>query len=256
MNIVHPSTLLIAGPSGSGKTSIVSEIISKNVIKPKPHSIIWYYSEWQPNLVNQLPRNVEFRQGVPELSEFDGTFPTLIVLDDLMSKTNGHIAELFTRGSHHRNITVFFLVQNIFHKNPHMRDININTSYVILFKNPRDKAQITNLARQMFPDEKQYLQSAYRQATSKPHGYLFLDFTQSTPDYDRIKTNIFQSPSPTYFLSQRHINRGVIPNLISVQNVSETEKKYPLAASAKKIKASKEEVNFERGRTRVVQNNL
>ena len=33
------------------------------------------------------------------------------------------------------------------------RTINLNTNYIILFKNPRDKYQVYLLARQMFPGQ-------------------------------------------------------------------------------------------------------
>ena len=35
--------------------------------------------------------------------------------------------------------------------------------------------------------------SAYQDAAYKPYGYLFLDFTQTTKDFLRIRTDIFPS---------------------------------------------------------------
>ena len=63
------------------------------------------------------------------------------------------ILDLFTKGSHHKNISVIFIMQNIFHKGKSQRDIRLNTKYIVLYKNPRDRAQIQHLARQVHPED-------------------------------------------------------------------------------------------------------
>jgi len=50
------------------------------------------------------------------MDNFDGREPVLLVVDDLMKETNETIANRFTKGSHHRNVSVLFLVQNLFQK--------------------------------------------------------------------------------------------------------------------------------------------
>jgi hypothetical protein len=47
----------------------------------------------------------------------------LIILDDLMDETDQRMASLFTEKSHHRNIIVMYIVQNLFHRGKHMSDI-------------------------------------------------------------------------------------------------------------------------------------
>jgi hypothetical protein len=84
---------------------------------------------------------------------------------------------------------IFNLVQNFFCKG--QRDISLNCHYIIFFNNPRDKHQISQLARQMAPHKWRYILDAYIDATSKPHGYLLLDLTQQTTDDRRVRTNIF-----------------------------------------------------------------
>jgi hypothetical protein len=37
------------------------------------------------------------------------------------------------------------------------------------------------------------MQEAYKDATSRPYGYLFLDYKQTTPDEFRYRTNILPS---------------------------------------------------------------
>ena len=80
------------------------------------------------------------------------------------------VANIFTNGSHHRNISVAFLVQNLFHKNKHIRTISLNAHYMVLFKNPRGASQFASLARQMYPNKSAFacrpLTGAGRRLTS------------------------------------------------------------------------------------------
>ena len=119
------------------------------MIDPPPSQIWYCYGEFQP-LFRQYPR-VKFHEGLPDVSRFDGRQLVLLIIDDLMQETDGTVANLFTKGSHHRNISVIYLTQNLFHKNQHMRTISLNSHYMILFKNPRDADQFAILARQMYP---------------------------------------------------------------------------------------------------------
>ena len=75
------------------------------------------------------------------------------------------VANIFTRGSHHRNVSVILLVQNLFHKNKHVRTISLNSHYLVLYKNPRDASQIANLFRQMYLTRWRFAVEAYKNAT-------------------------------------------------------------------------------------------
>ena len=71
--------------------------------------------------------------------------PTLIVLDDLMDTAySTKVSELFTKGSHHRNISLVLMTQNLFHQGPSSRDISLKSKYIVVFKNSRDKTQIVH----------------------------------------------------------------------------------------------------------------
>jgi hypothetical protein len=75
---------------------------------------------------NNAPRhlkNVTFIKGVPGFENPENV-PTLIVLDDLMdSAYSTNISQLFTKGSHHNNISLVLITQNLFHQGPSSRDI-------------------------------------------------------------------------------------------------------------------------------------
>ena len=65
----------------------------------------------------------------------------MIVVDDHMSDVNQLVADIFTKFSHHRNISVLHLTQNLFDKNKYARTISLNSHYLVLFKNCRDAGQ-------------------------------------------------------------------------------------------------------------------
>jgi hypothetical protein len=71
-----------------------------------------------------------------------------------------------------------------------MRNISLNAHYIVLFKSPRDKQQISMLPRQINPGKVQEFMRSYEDATSRPHGYLMLDLKPTTDDQQRLKTNI------------------------------------------------------------------
>ena len=82
--------------------------------------------------------------------------------------------DLFTKSI--IKISVLFLSQNLFHQGCGQRNISLNVNYIVIFKNPCDRAQIRHLfIRQVYPDDTIFLEEAYYDATSRPHGYLLLD---------------------------------------------------------------------------------
>ena len=58
----------------------------------------------------------------------------MIVVDDHMSDVNQLVGDIFTKISHHRNISVLHLTQNVFDKNKYARTISLNSHYLVLFK--------------------------------------------------------------------------------------------------------------------------
>ena len=77
------------------------------------------------------------------ISLFDENYINLLVIDDLMTDApkNEEIKDIFTVDSHHMNISVFFLVQNLFQAEKNQRTISLNINYLFLFNNPRDRFQ-------------------------------------------------------------------------------------------------------------------
>jgi hypothetical protein len=116
------------------------------------------------------------------------------VIDDLFTEANNetNFNNLFTKIARHRGVTVFFITQNMFQQGGKHRTRNLNVHYLILLKNPRDQTVIDFIARQAFPKTRTYLIDAFHDAVNnKPHGYLFIDFTQDCPDEIRVRADIF-----------------------------------------------------------------
>ena len=197
---MHPFTAIVAGPSSLGKSMFCMRLIRNagECIAPPPERIMYCYSVYQ-TIFDQFP-NVEFIEGLPDLNMFDGIKRTLLIIDDLMHETNEIVAQLFTRVSHHKNVSVVYLTQNIFSNNKHNRTISLNTHHMILFKNVRDATQVHCLARQMFPKNSEAMMQGYKDATGKPYGYLLVDLTQSMDDRLRLRTKIFPDDTGEVFV--------------------------------------------------------
>jgi len=199
-----PFTASIIGPSQSGKTFLLYEILQNReiMIDHPPTRIMYCYSVKQEsfNLLNNI--NVEFHEGVPDLSTFNASENNLLILDDLMTEceNNKDIQNLFTVYCHHKNISVFIVSQNLFMKGACARTISLNCLYFIIFNNPRDASQIRRLGQQMFPEKSNFLANAYKDAIeSKTYGYILIDNTQSTPSKYRISTNILPADTRVFY---------------------------------------------------------
>lgn len=193
MKLIHPFTAMVSGPTKAGKTVLVKNIVlqSSQLVDPPPGKIIWCYSEWQPQY-EDLVDKVQFIEGIPD-SKFlkeETTVPKLIILDDLMENVKKNtLSQIFTKGSHHWNISCIHIIQNLFYDG--LRTSRVNAQYLFLLKNPSDKLQAMNLAKQIFPKNTQYFMEAYENACEQPHGYLLVDLNQNTPETLRLRTRIF-----------------------------------------------------------------
>ena len=195
----HPFTMSVSGPTSCGKTTFVKKLLLNNLIQPLPTRIIWLYRRWQPlydDVKGAVYPPVEFIQGIPTtLGEDTFVSPldnNVIVLDDLMSTASkdSRITELFTEGSHHRNLSVISINQNLYHsKDPTQRR---NCHYLTLFNNPIDKQPVMTLARQMYPGDAQKFMNMFNQATLNPYGHLVVDLKPMTHESLRLRPNILE----------------------------------------------------------------
>lgn len=198
----HPFTCLVVGPTSCGKTVFLFKLIrnATAMIEPSPRKIVYCYGEYQ-QLFREYPK-VVFHQGLPNMQEFDGSQPILLIIDDLMQETNEDVANLFTKTSHHRDISVILLTQNLFPKNRFARTISLNAHYYILFKNPRDTSQFAHLARQMYAGRWKFAVDAYKDATREPYTYLLVDLRPEQDEDLRLRTNVFPGEKQYVYVSK------------------------------------------------------
>ena len=202
----HPFNALFSGPSQSGKTTILRNILEKHTetiygVNKKIIKVVWCYGKWQ-NYYNQPLVGVDFKYISDIPTEEDVKGYDIIVLDDLMHKLekSPYISVLFTAGTHHDKQSVIVLTQNYYQKGEVCNTLRKNAHYVILFKDPGDMSQVKTMSWRMFPENPKYLTSAYRLATSIPHGYLLVDRTQGTDDSCRLRTNIVPNKETNFEL--------------------------------------------------------
>ena len=196
----HPFSMLVAGPRGAGKSEFVKQLLSLKcfTMTNPPERIVWFYGRHQPDLFCSLAQEIpciEFYEGLPTNIEvmFDRSKRNICIIDDLMQSTSGNqlVENLFTNGRH-LNLSVVFVSQNLFYTLKKCRAISLNSTYIVVFKNPRDQSQIHHLACQMFPSKPKFLQVAYEDATKDPYWYLCLDFHPNSPEFATVGGNIFQ----------------------------------------------------------------
>ncbi len=201
MKFQTPCSMLVSGPSQSGKTWFAIRLIENatEMFTTPPLDIYWCYAEFQP-AYQRLPTHVKMINGLPSMDELrkDPTRPKLVIIDDLMMEGNksDEITTLTTKGCHHLNTSLVFLVQNTFYKG--QRTARLNMTYLVMFKSPADQSQIETLARQMYTRRGSVLLEAFKDATKAKHGYLLIDLHQTTDEQLRLRTGIF--PDETTFV--------------------------------------------------------
>ena len=186
----HPFSMIVAGSSGSGKTVFTKQVLRSADVEFE--KMFWFYSEWQEGYRDCA--DVTFVSGMPSSldSYLESTAgPKLVVFDDMMTQcaNSEMIAQAFTQKRHHQNVSVVLILQNLYCQGKVMRNVHLNTEYVVLFRNPRDKSQFGHFARQLEPKRSKDLMDAYADATSRPYSHLLVDLKPHTPDVLRYRSD-------------------------------------------------------------------
>jgi len=112
--------MMVVGPSGCGKTVFTTELLFNNLelFVESPKSIHYCYGSWQKGYEPLKKGGVKFHEGVPDSESLPKWFPQrgVLVMDDLMDEGSNDksVLDLFTKHSHHQNITVIYLCQDLF----------------------------------------------------------------------------------------------------------------------------------------------
>ena len=200
LRLVNGAVFQVVGPSGSGKTHFVVNLLSHNGLFKEPTRQIYWLMGTDEGESGDTQKQFKMLKRVKILKGFEEGWQEkprkgdVVVIDDLFSESTKEqdFNNMFTKVARHRQVTVIFITQNLFHQGGQHRTRNLNVHYLVIFKNPRDNTVIDYLARQAYPSNRAFLIDAFKDATlDKPHGYLFLDFTQACPDLLRVRSDIF-----------------------------------------------------------------
>lgn len=197
----HGYSCLLVGPSGCGKTSMARRLCQnqKELYSEKPGNIYYHYNIWQP-LFNEMTDEVtQFVKGLPTkemLQNYADVSPNCTVfIDDLASDMTMDHLDFFTVFVHHLHINICYITHVLFNSTqPIYRLISQSSTYACIFSNPRDTSSFASFSRQIDPARWKSICAIYKTATSKPYGYLWLDFHQLTDPDLRYRTNIFNTP--------------------------------------------------------------
>jgi Cdc6-like AAA superfamily ATPase len=206
---------LVAGAAGTGKTTFVKNLlkIGDQIFTQPPNKVFLFYNAMQDiylemeneGLIHEM---ISVSNGMPSLDDiYNMVHPykdkggSLIIFDDVMTLLNKDFEQLFCNLSHHENCSIIFLTQNLFYKDKSFRTMSLNSHYIVIMKNDRDKMQTSILGRQFSPGNSKFISDCYTDATKKPFNYLLLDFKPDSPPSLRVRTNIFphQFPTVVYF---------------------------------------------------------
>jgi hypothetical protein len=196
----HPWTCLVAGATSSGKSTIVARLINSlpSIMTPdlpKPIRVIWCMGSYaSPAISDSKQISLKVIVGPPpEEPDCD-----VLIIDDQMSDMvdSKKLSDLFSKHSHHKRISIFFIVQNVFAQGRYMRNITLNAHYLILTKSRRDLTQVKKMGQQLF-GRSDYFFSAYKKAVlDRPYGYLLVDLSPSTDEKFRLRTDILPDEYP------------------------------------------------------------
>jgi hypothetical protein len=205
---------LVSGPTGSGKTTFVKNLLNlgDQIFTEKPKKVFLFYKAMQDMYLEMekdglIHEMIDVQDGMPSLdsihdmvSPFKNEGGSMIIFDDSMSSVNTDFELLFCNLSHHDKCSIIFMTQNLFFQDKSFRTMSLNSHYIVLMKNDRDKQQISILSRQISPNNSNYIIQAYKDATKDPYDYLLLDFAPETNNTIRFRSKIFphQFPMVTY----------------------------------------------------------
>jgi hypothetical protein len=219
----HPFNMIVGGASGSGKTRWIMKFLKSHahlIDIPMKH-ILYCYGVYDNDVLIFQNWGMETHYGLPteeKLKELPK--PLLVIFDDLMIDSKSKYLDiLFTRGSHHWNMSIVFVAQNLFNKQ--LSNARTNAHYLVLLKSPSSELQIRILGAQLFPRNLNYFMESYADATDNPFGYLVINNHPRGNKQLKLTSEIFPNEYLTvYSNSDNKMNKKRLIDLdeLGIQN--------------------------------------
>ena len=206
----NPCNILVSSSSGSGKTTLVKNILSlrTQLFTQDPEKVFLFFNNDQPIYDEMLregliDQKIDVNNDFPTLdylttlvSPFKKGRGSLVVFDDLIADLTEDFIKIICNMGHHEKTSIILLTQNLFFKHKVFRTLSLNMHYMFLMTNERDKQQVSNLGRQVCPNNPNYLVEVYAAAASRPYEYLLLDFRVDQKKQVRLRSHIFPHQFP------------------------------------------------------------
>jgi len=218
----HPTQILITGPTKTGKTTLVSNMLidgnRDKMFIPNLQEVYWFYT--MPGSIvglrDKLP-GVHFVRGYPTIDKFtemDPSVPKLVVLDDLMEMTDKKssyedLKRLFSAISHHCNVSVVFIVQDLY-VNRNMTRLANQSEHVISMCNGAAAYQVSKLASKLFgAGYEAFIRWVIADIRDRrSHGYILMSTEATLPEIKRIRSCILPSDPENLFYLKKGTLRG------------------------------------------------
>ena len=182
LKLIHPFRFIISGPSGSGKSEFVFKLMKNatSITQPPITQIIYIYGEWQKRFedfkdIEFFTSDLNYLNFNPKNGDGDNI---LIIVDDLMNELSKSkdLLNLFTRGSHHKGVSVILILQNIFQKGEIFKTLRDNSTYFGITEHLCDQEKIAIFARQLEGCKRsRYFMESYKDCVSVPYRVFFID---------------------------------------------------------------------------------
>ncbi len=214
ISIKCPFIMEVTAPSQSGKSEWVGKLIKyqETILEDPVKTVFWHspHGHLPSSLDNVTSPRIIAIKGLPwdtrldqlEEEEEDDGGHILVVLDDFSYevKDSGNLTKLYTKGSHHSNISLIQIMQNLFWTGDGSRTRSLNVHYMALMRQQRDQQQIRRLGRQITQNNTEFnlFLESYNHATNQyPYAYLLISFHPRDDKDLLLRTNIFPSdPEP------------------------------------------------------------
>lgn len=140
--------------------------------------------------------NISFEMLIEKVSPYKDRQGSLIIFDDSMTEINDTFEQIFTNLSHHQNCSIIFLTQNLFYNDKTYRTMSLNAHYMFIMRSPRNKQQISTLAKQFSPGNIRFVTESFKDATNYAYSYLMFDFSPESCSILRLRSKIFPTEFP------------------------------------------------------------
>ena len=190
-----PFRVIVGGGSGCGKTTVVKKIVDQNHFSTPFEKIIYIYPEYLLDSPIEFDQIVEYRSDISDITYYSSLGKnTLIIIDDMMNECgkSDDIMKLFSVVARKRDLSIIFIVQNIYDNSKQFRNIRLNATGFLLFKFYASTDTNSRLLRDLGLKNiisKRQLADIF----SSPFAYIFVNIHPGRQNYfSSVTANIFE----------------------------------------------------------------